>query len=115
MKIRARDRSGPIISKWGFGGGPHQGDQPFLHVGQEGVLLGLVEPVDLIDQDHGAGALGLVAPGLLHHPPQIGHPGHHCAQTDKVGVQDRGHNPGQGGLAAPRGAPEIMEEKSRPA
>ena len=89
-----------------FGGGPHQGDQPFLHVRQQGVLLGLVEPVDLVDQDHGAGPLALVAPGFLHHPPQVGHPGHHRAQADKVAVEDRGHNPGQGSLAAPRGAPE---------
>ena len=89
-----------------FGGGPHQGDQSLLHVGQEGVLLGLVEPVDLVDEDHGAGPLDLVAPGLLHHLSQVGHPGHHRAQADEMAVQGRGHDPGQGGFAAPRRTPE---------
>ncbi len=40
-----------------FGGGPDEGEEPFLHVGQQGVLLGLVEAVDFVDQQDGAAAL----------------------------------------------------------
>ena len=39
-----------------LGGGSDEADRAVLDVGQEGVLLGLVEAVDLIDEEDGAGA-----------------------------------------------------------
>ncbi len=35
---------------WIFRGGPNEGDDPGLDVGEEGVLLGLVEPVHLVQE-----------------------------------------------------------------
>ena len=89
-----------------FGGGADQGEQPLLHVGQQGVLLGLVEAVDFVDQQDGAAALLLPAPGLLHHLAQVRHPGHDGAEAGELGVHDPGQGPGQRGLAAPRRTPE---------
>ena len=38
-----------------FCGGADQHDQPLLHCGKKGVLLGLIEPVNLIEEQDRAG------------------------------------------------------------
>ena len=56
-------------------------------MGQQGVLLGLVEAVDFVDQEDGAGA---PAPGSAGPPPppaQVRHSGHHGAEADELGVR----------------------------
>ena len=56
-----------------LGGGADEGDQPLLHVGQEGVLLGLVEAVDFVDEQDGAAAPGPASAGPPP-PPGAGPP-----------------------------------------
>jgi hypothetical protein len=48
---RADDFEGGI-----FGGGADEADGAALDIGQEGVLLGLVEAMDFVDEEDGAGA-----------------------------------------------------------
>jgi hypothetical protein len=55
-------------------------------VGQEGVLLGLVEAVNFVDEDYGTPPLVPVAPSLLHHLSYVGYSGHYCAQAGEVTV-----------------------------
>ena len=40
-----------------LGRGADQGDRAVLDVGEEGVLLGLVEPMDLVEEEHGSRAV----------------------------------------------------------
>ncbi len=53
-----------------FRGGPNEGDDPGLDVREEGVLLGLVEPVHLVqEQDRVPLEQGRLVLGLLYHIP----------------------------------------------
>jgi hypothetical protein len=53
-----------------FRGGPNEGDDPGLDVREEGVLLGLVEPVNLVqEQDRVPLEQGRLVLGLLYHIP----------------------------------------------
>src|SRR5262249_54673150 len=49
----ARQERGVDLERGVLGGGADQHDCALLHVGQEGVLLRLVESVDLVDEQHG--------------------------------------------------------------
>src|SRR5699024_12417398 len=50
-----------------LGGGADEDDAALLHKGEKGVLLGLVEAVNLVDKDDGALAVAAVVLRLLHH------------------------------------------------
>jgi hypothetical protein len=99
---RGVDLEGGIL-----GGRADQHDQPGLHVGEEGVLLRLVEAVDLVHEQEGRGALALPARASA-----LDHLAHFLdsAQDGREGLEGHagvlGQQAGQGGLAAPRGAPE---------
>ena len=57
-----------------LGGGPDQRDHTILHIGQEHVLLGLVEAVDLVDEKTGSLAVVFQPPaGRLEHVAHILH------------------------------------------
>ena len=57
-----------MSSKEGFSVvAPTRTTSPRLDVGQEGVLLGAVEAVDLVDEEEGAPALGLAQAHRLGH------------------------------------------------
>ena len=47
-------------------GGPDEDDAALLHIGEEGVLLGLVEPVDFVHEAEGAGAVDFGFFRLFH-------------------------------------------------
>ena len=90
-----------------LGGGADEDQQAVLDVGQEGVLLGLVEAVDLVEEQDRAGALlAQAGPGPGHDLTDVLHPGRHRRQ----GLERLGRHPGdeagKGGLARPRRAPE---------
>ena len=64
-----------------LGGGPQEGDGAVLDVGQEGVLLGLVEPMELVDeQDRPSAGLAQGA-GLGDQGPHVGHAAGHRASA----------------------------------
>ena len=97
-----------------FGGGPDEGDEPFLHVGQQGVLLGLVEAVDFVDEEDGAAA---PAPARAGPPPP---PGAGPATPDMTALRlknsasmVRAITRARVVLPLPGGPQKIMEEKRR--
>merc|ERR1719336_1507620 len=94
---------------WVFSSCSDEGDHSRLYVGQEGVLLGFVEPVHLVLEENGFPLehVHLVL-GLLHHLPHLG---------NAAGARRHLYEPGsplvllrddvdQGSLPAARGAPQ---------
>ncbi len=80
-EARAREKRGVDLEVRVLGGGPDQHQQPLLHRRQEGVLLGLVEPMDLVKEQNRPFALfGQPAPGPFHHLPHVLHPCRHRRQ-----------------------------------
>ena len=89
-----------------FGGGADQGDRPILDVGQDRVLLCLVEAVDLVDEEHGAQTRPPVDLGFGHHLAQVGHARGHGGHGHHPGAGLGGQQAGQRRLAAPRRSPQ---------
>ena len=87
-------------------GGPDEKDAPFLHKGEKGVLLGLVEAVDLVHEDDGPFPELPVALGLLHHRADLLDPAGDGGKVDEFRLCGVGDDPGQGGLSHPRWPPE---------
>ena len=87
-------------------GGPDEHDAPLLHVGEKGVLLGLVEPVDLIHEQDGPLPQAAAVLRLLHHLLDLFDAAGDGAEVDKLGAGPPGDDPGQGGLPHPGRAPE---------
>ena len=85
-------------------GGTDQNHRAVFHMGKQGILLGLVEAVHLVDEKDGA-----VAPfaqpclGLGHRFADIGHTGQHGVERGKFRAGGVGDDAGQGGLAGARG------------
>ena len=74
---------------------------------QEGVLLGLVEPVNLVDEEDGAAAPGTprtLGPG--HHLADFLDAGQHRREGDELRLGRLGNQPGEAGLARARRPPE---------
>ena len=68
-------------------------------MGKKGVLLGLVESVDLIHKDDGGGLFAVEQlAALLHYTSNLFDPGEHGGEKDKIGVGDFSQQSGQGGL-----------------
>jgi len=72
--LRARDERGHDGEEGVVGGGADEQHHALLHVGQQHVLLGLVESVDLVDEEHGALAgVPAAVPGRGEHLAHLGH------------------------------------------
>ncbi len=88
-------------------GGPYQYDSAVFHKGQQIVLLGLVEAMDLIDEKDGALAVHpLDFPGLGHHFLHVLLSGHSGVDLGELGAGGAGDDLGQSGLARARRAVE---------
>ena len=75
--------------------------------GQQGVLLGAVEAMHLVDKQQRAQPVLLQAPlGLLHGAAQVFHPRQHGVEAAEVGAGGGRDDAGQGGFAHPRRAVE---------
>ncbi|OFV90089.1 MAG: hypothetical protein A3J75_01795 [Acidobacteria bacterium RBG_16_68_9] len=82
----------------------HQG--AVLDMRQEGILLCLVEAMDLVnDQYRGAPVVGSLRPRLLDHVAQLLHPGEHGREVNARRIRGLGEQMGEGGLSAPRRSP----------
>ena len=84
-----------------LGRGADQRDQPVLHGGQQRVLLGLVEAVDLVQEEHRpatSAADPIARP--RHHRPHLGATGRDGALLLKGGAGSVGDEAGQSRLAA---------------
>src|SRR5690606_24212177 len=86
---------------------PDQDDRSSLHVGEEGVLLRLVEAVDLVDEEDGLPALADAALlGLGDDLAHVGHAPQHCREGDECASRRVGDHPRQRRLARAGRAPE---------
>ena len=89
-----------------LGRGADEDDGAVFHVGQEAVLLGLVEAVDLVHEEERALAVGAADAGLLEHAAQVGHAGEDRGDLDEGHVGLVRKQSRDGGLADARRAPE---------
>ena len=105
---RVRDSSGEMTSKEGFSVvAPISVMSAALHVGQEGVLLGLVEAVDLVDKEDRSPARPLeLHPGLLDDAPDLLDTGENRRKGDEVGLRLAGDDAGKRGLPGAGRPPE---------
>ena len=88
-------------------GGSDQSDAALLHIGEEGVLLGLVEPVYLVHEAEGAGAVGTVLLRLLHDLFDFLDAAGDGAEIHEARPGAARDDPGQGGLAHAGRPPEY--------
>jgi hypothetical protein len=89
-----------------LGGGADEDDRAVFDVGQERVLLGAVEPVDLVDEQHGALADLAALPCGAEDFPQVGDPGERRGERLEREVRLLGEEARDRGLAAPGRAPQ---------
>lgn len=89
-----------------LGRGPDEDDAPLLHEGQEGVLLRLVEAVDLVDEDDGpeSGLAPFLA--LAHHVADLLYAARDRREVDEFGLRHPRDDPGKRGLPGPGRPPE---------
>jgi len=67
-----------------FGGGADDGDQPFFNGREKGILLGLVETMDLIHKEDGALALKSFLFRLFEYLPDLPDSGHDGGEKDEA-------------------------------
>ena len=89
-----------------LGGGADEADGAAFDVGQEGVLLGLVEAMDLVDEEDGARAEAGGLFGLDHDLLDLLDAGEDGGELDEAGLGALGDDLGEGGLADAGRAPE---------
>ena len=96
-----------------FRSGPDEGDRPVLHVRQQGVLLGRVEAMHLVDEQDGARLVVLEAIfGLLDGLAEVVDAGEHRIERGEVRLGGVGDDAGEGRLARPRRA--VKENRRHP-
>ena len=90
-----------------LGGGADEGDGAVLDVGEDDVLLRLVEAVDFVhEQDGGLRVHALAVAGLGHDAAEVGDAGGDCADRLEGGLGSCGDEAGEGGLAGAGRSPE---------
>ena len=103
----ATGKQGGIHLEGGIlGGGADQDDGPGFDEGEKGILLSLVETVNLVDEQQGPASGTPVPFRLLHHRADLLDSRKDRAEGDEVHPGALGDDAGQGGLAGTRRAPE---------
>ena len=82
-----------------LGGRPDEGDRAILDLGQQPVLLGAIEAVDLVDEQERGLTRAPPRLGLLVNLAQVRHPGHHRRELHQWLVQAPGEQASKRGLA----------------
>src|SRR5438445_7134544 len=104
---RAREEGRDHLEGRVLGGRPDERHRAGLDVGEEGVLLRLVEAVDLVDEEHGRPAVpGELVLCLLDDLSQLLHPLQDGRERDRVRAARGREQVREGRLAAARRAPE---------
>ena len=103
----ARQQRGDHLERWVLGRCPDEDDRSVLDVGEDGVLLGLVEAVHLVDEEDGAEVLGgAYLAGLLDRLPEVGDAGGDGGDADEVRFRESGDEARERRLAGAGRAPE---------
>ncbi|MDZ7800955.1 MAG: hypothetical protein U5K81_09225 [Trueperaceae bacterium] len=89
-----------------LGGRTDEGHHPRLDRGEQGVLLGLVEAMDLVDEQQRPAPTSLALRGGRHGLADVLHAGQHRVQRNELRPRRPRDDPRQGGLAGPRRAVE---------
>ena len=106
IDLRARQQRGIHLEGRILGRCPDQRDQSRFRIGQQGVLLRLVETVDLVDEQDGVASRLQVALGLFHRRTDILHPRKDGRQRNEFMPEGVRRQPCQRGLAHTRRPPE---------
>ena len=107
-QTRIRDSNAAFTSKYGFSVvAPIERHGPVLDVRQEGVLLGLVEAMDLVEeQDRPRSLQGQPFLGLGDRRPDLDDAGHDRGHGREVGADLARQQPREAGLAGPGRSPQ---------
>ncbi len=89
-----------------FGGGSHEGDRPRFHVGEEGILLGAIQAMDLIEEEQAGPALLTGLPRRRHRRAHFLHSGLDPGKSRELRVDMLRQELREGGLADSGGSPE---------
>ena len=109
----ARQESGVELEGRILGRRADEDDGAVLHDRQEGILLGAVEAMDLVDEKQRAPAVGATQPRRLEHLLQIGDAGKDRRDLLEGVIHLMGEQPRHGGLAGARRAPEDHRTEAR--
>src|SRR5581483_4593980 len=99
------------LERWILRRGPDEPDVAFLDMRQECILLGFIEAVDLVDKNHGPGAILPRPFGIGHHLLNLFDPGQHGGELDELRLGHVGDDLRQRGLAGSGRPPE--DERAR--
>ncbi len=103
----ARQQSGVDGEARILGGRADEREEAAFHDGQHGILLRLIEAVNLVhEQDRAPVAGGASRARSISRPPQLGHAGGDGADPDELRLRHPGDHCGQGRLTAPRRPPQ---------
>ena len=105
---RAGEREGRVL-----GGRADQGDRAVLDLGQQPVLLGAIEAVDLVDEQERGLAGAPPRLRLLVHLAQVGHPGHHRRELHERLTEAPREQTSERGLAGAGRPPQ--DDRAEPA
>ena len=109
IQPRARQQRAVDLERWVLGRGADQGHEPFLDRRQQCVLLGLVEAVDLVEEED---RVALAEPAFAcarQHRAHLGAAGFDCAQLLEGGVGAGGDDRASVVLPLPGGPCRIIE------
>ena len=101
VDLRARDQRRVDLEVRVLGRRAHEHDEPLLDGGQQRVLLGLVEAVDLVQEEDRVAAGAAALARARHHLAHLGAPGLDRGELLEGGVGVLGEHPRQRRLAGP--------------
>ena len=99
VHLRAREQRRDHLERRILSSGADQDDVAALHVGQERILLGAVEAVDFVDEQHRAPAQAAAALGVRHHALDFLDAAQHRAEGHEIALGDARDQPRERGLA----------------
>src|SRR4030042_4904389 len=102
----AGEQRGNHLKRWIFCGRTDEDDRSLFHMGEESILLSLVESMDFIDKENRP--FFMIFPffiRLLNDLLDFFHPGENSAEGEKLSMGGGGNDHGEGRLAGPRSPP----------
>ena len=104
--LAARQQGRDHLKRGILRGGADEDQGAVLHVGEEGVLLRLVEVMDFVDKEHRGFPQAMEPLGLFDEFFQLLDAGGDGREMDAMGASGTAQDLRQGGFSAPRRTPE---------